>query len=196
MSPLFFLILIPVLSALFCFLSSAGARTTAILSASLNLILLIGLFFTYKPDVIGDYYFLMQWTVLPSIGLNFSLGADGFSLVMLLLATIVTLSAVWASPIPDKSVGLYYGCVMLISAGVIGAFASIDVFFFYAFHELALIPTFLLIGIWGSGDRQAVAWKATIYLSLGSFVLLLQQAGLFANGCNLRPFRLGWNAMC
>src|SRR5207253_9502682 len=60
-----------------------------------------------------------------------------------------------------------------ISGGAIGAFASIDLFFFYAFHELALIPTFLLIGIWGSGNRVAAAWKITIYLAIGSFILLL-----------------------
>jgi NADH-quinone oxidoreductase subunit M len=62
---------------------------------------------------------------------------------------------------------------LFISAGTIGAFASIDLFFFYAFHELALIPTFLLIGIWGSGNRVAAAWKITIYLAIGSFILLL-----------------------
>ncbi len=54
-----------------------------------------------------------------------------------------------------------------------GAFASLDLFFFYAFHELALIPTFLLIGIWGSGNRVIAAWKITIYLATGSFILLL-----------------------
>src|SRR5207249_5622583 len=54
-----------------------------------------------------------------------------------------------------------------------GAFASIDLFFFYAFHEIALIPTFLLIGIWGSGNRVAAAWKTTINLAIGSFILLL-----------------------
>src|SRR6476660_3045380 len=54
-----------------------------------------------------------------------------------------------------------------------GAFASLDLFFFYCFHELALIPTFLLIGIWGSGNRQLAAWKITIYLATGSFILLL-----------------------
>ena len=62
---------------------------------------------------------------------------------------------------------------LFISSGAIGAFASIDLFFFYAFHELALIPTFLLIGIWGSGNRVAAAWKITIYLAIGSFILLL-----------------------
>ena len=62
---------------------------------------------------------------------------------------------------------------------MIGAFASINVLFLYSFHELALIPTFLLIGIWGSGDRQAAAWKATIYLGLGSFVLLIGLVALY-----------------
>src|SRR5206468_3612854 len=67
----------------------------------------------------------------------------------------------------------FYSCLLLISGGAIDAFASIDLFFFYAFHELALIPTFLLIGIWGSGNRVAAAWKITIYLAIGSFILLL-----------------------
>jgi len=179
MSPLLFLILIPVIGALFCFLQPSSARRTALLGAVLNLLLCLGLFASYQKDSGASFQFLMEFPVLPSFGLNFLLGADGFSLVMLLLSTAVTLAAVWATPPPDKSPGLYYGCVMLISAGVVGAFSSIDVFFFYAFHELALIPTFLLIGIWGSGDRQAAAWKATIYLALGSFVLLLGIIGLY-----------------
>jgi NADH-quinone oxidoreductase subunit M len=68
---------------------------------------------------------------------------------------------------------------MLIAAGAAGAFASLDLFFFYAFHELALIPTFLMIGIWGTGNRQAAAWKITIYLSIGSIVLLVGLIGLY-----------------
>lgn len=179
MSALFFVILIPLLTALFCFLSPGSARRTALLGSVLNFILLIGLFFSYDLEAAGKHQFLMQWEVLPAWGLNFTLGADGFSLVMLFLSGVVTLAAIMTSPEPEKLPGLYYGNVMLISAGVIGAFASVDVFFFYAFHELALIPTFLLIGIWGSGDRQAAAWKATIYLALGSFVLLLGLIGLY-----------------
>lgn len=179
MSALFFVILIPLLTGLFCFLSPSAARKTAVLGSVLNLLLLGGLFFTYDLAEAGTHQFLMQWAVLPAWGLNFTLGADGFSLVMLILAGLVTLAAILSSPEPEKMRGLYYGNVMLISAGVIGAFASVDVFFFYAFHELALIPTFLLIGIWGSGDRQAAAWKATIYLALGSFVLLLGIIGLY-----------------
>src|SRR3982750_3478239 len=92
---------------------------------------------------------------------------------MILLATIVTLAAVWFTGTIEKYETAFYACVLFISGGAIGAFAALDLFFFYAFHELALIPTFLLIGIWGSGNRIAAAWKITIYLALGSFVLLL-----------------------
>ena len=68
---------------------------------------------------------------------------------------------------------------MAIAAGAAGAFASLDLFFFYAFHELALIPTFLMIGIWGTGNKQAAAWKITIYLSIGSIILLVGLIGLY-----------------
>src|SRR5436190_15324467 len=92
---------------------------------------------------------------------------------MVLLATIVTLAAVWFAGTIDRYENAFYASLLFISGGAIGAFASTDLFFFYAFHELALIPTFLLIGIWGTGNRVRAAWKITIYLTLGSFVLLI-----------------------
>ena len=98
---------------------------------------------------------------------------------MLLLSTAVTLAAVCMTRTPPKNGNWFYASLLFISAGAIGAFASVDAFFFYMFHELALIPTFLLIGIWGSGDRQAAAWKVTIYLAFGSFVLLIGLIGLY-----------------
>ena len=92
---------------------------------------------------------------------------------MLFLTAIVTFCAIWFTGEIAEHQNAFYACLLLIAGGAIGAFASIDLFFFYAFHELALIPTFLLIGIWGSGNRIAAAWKITIYLAPGSFILLL-----------------------
>src|SRR6202011_5059466 len=89
------------------------------------------------------------------------------------------LAAVWLAPKVDYGENRYYACILLIAAGAAGAFASLDLFFFYAFHELALIPTFLMIGIWGSGNRQSAAWKLTIYLSVGSIILLVGLIGLY-----------------
>jgi NADH-quinone oxidoreductase subunit M len=177
MSPLFLLILFPLIA---CLLIMVGAnpRRTALGAAILNLLLTVVLFARYDQHA-GGWQFVSDWHILPKLGVNLTLGADGLTLVMLLLSTLVTLSALWVAPKIEKREGLYYVCLLFISAGVIGAFASLDVLFLYSFHELALIPTFLLIGIWGSGDRQAAAWKATIYLGLGSFILLIGLVALY-----------------
>lgn len=179
-SPLLCLILLPVLGAIFAFLNVAPRRV-AMTSAIATLIATLGAAIAYAMayNPASPYQFVTQWDVLPERGLNFTLGVDGLGIIMLVLSALVLVGAVWSSPKTVERAGLFYGNVLLIAAGVIGAFSSIDVFFFYAFHEVALIPTFLLIGIWGSGDRQAAAWKATIYLATGSFILLLGIIGLY-----------------
>jgi NADH-quinone oxidoreductase subunit M len=98
---------------------------------------------------------------------------------MLLLTSLVALAATWVSPTVEDYSHRYMACIMFIAAAAAGAFASLDLFFFYAFHELALIPTFLMIGIWGTGNRQTAAWKITIYLSIGSIILLVGLIGLY-----------------
>lgn len=179
MSLLLPLIVIPILAALLI-IAGAPARKTAIGAAALNLLWSIFVFSSYSLTA-GGYQFVSDpiLRVAPDYGINFILGADGLSLAMLMLSTVVTLAAVCVARTPERSPNLFYASLLFISAGGIGAFASIDAFFFYMFHELALIPTFLLIGIWGSGDRQAAAWKATIYLAFGSFVLLIGLIGLY-----------------
>jgi len=178
MSPLLSLIIIPVIAALFIIIG-ANARLTALLGAGLNFLLSVFLFFSYRLTE-GNFQFVSSIPIAPAYGINFALGADGLSMAMLLLSTIVTLAAIGVARTPTKQPGWFYASLLFISAGAIGAFASTDAFVFYMFHELALIPTFLLIGIWGSGDRQSAAWKITIYLAFGSFVLLLGLIGLYS----------------
>lgn len=176
MSPLPFLIVVPLLAAVFI-MAGAKARQTALVGAVTNLLFSLALIFSYQRE--GGYQFVFEMPLIPALGIGLNLGADGLSLVMILLSTLVTAAAVLVARTPSSNASWFYSCILFISAGVVGAFSSIDVFFFYIFHELALIPTFLLIGIWGSGDRQQAAWKATIYLALGSFVLLLGLIGLY-----------------
>ena len=177
MNPLLFLIVAPVVGALFI-LAGASPRKTAVGFAALNLLAFVSACGFYDPAA-GGYQFLMSVPVLPHLGIAFALGADGLALAMLGLSVVVTLAAVLVARTPEKMPGAFYASLLFISAGAIGAFASVDTLFFYMFHELALIPTFLLIGIWGSGDRQQAAWKVTIYLAFGSFVLLLGLIGLY-----------------
>ncbi len=168
---LLLIVFAPLVTALLI-LAGAPARLTALLGSALTAIATVAALFLYQSGV-GGYQFVTSFPISESWRLQFLLGADGLSLVMLLLAALVLLCAVWFTPPVEKSERLFYVCLLLVAAGAIGAFASLDLFFFYAFHELALIPTFLLIGIWGSGNRFAAAWKITIYLGIGSFILLL-----------------------
>lgn len=177
MSPLLLLIIFPLAAALLIAVGS-NPRVTSLWAAGVNLVLSIFLFARYDLHL-GGWQFVSEWAVMPHLGINLILGADGLSMTMLLLSTVVTFSSLWIAPKIEQQERLYYIALLFISAGVIGAFCSLDILFLYSFHELALIPTFLLIGIWGSGDRQSAAWKATIYLGAGSFVLLIGILALY-----------------
>ncbi len=168
-----------VLLAIFCpiiaailIMAGAPARKTALAASVLAFATVLCLLVSFDHGKL-DFQRVTSFTISPEWHLSFTTGIDGLSLVMVLLATIVTLAAVWFTGTVEKHENAFYACLLFISGGAIGAFVSIDLFFFYAFHELALIPTFLLIGIWGSGNRVAAAWKITIYLAIGSFILLL-----------------------
>lgn len=163
---LLLLVLIPI-AAFLAILAGAPARKTAVAAGVANLVLGVWAAFTFAQPM-----WSMSVPVLEKPALNLAFGLDGMSAIMVLLSVIVTLAALLTGKAPEGRENLYYGSSLLISAGAIGAFAATDLFFFYAFHELALIPTFLMIGILGRGDRKDAAWKITIYLGLGSIILL------------------------
>jgi NADH-quinone oxidoreductase subunit M len=92
---------------------------------------------------------------------------------MLLLTILVTFGTVLGVQAPEGSETSWYISPLLISAGATGAFLSDNIISFFAFHELALIPTFVMIGFFGRGDKRTTAWRATLYLGLASMVLLV-----------------------
>ena len=165
------IIFCPIIAAILI-MAGAPARKTALTASGLTFATTLLLLASFQRGQ-RDFQQVTSFSISPEWHLSFTIGIDGLSLAMVLLAAIVTLAAVWFTGKIDKYENAFYACLLFISGGAIGAFASIDLFFFYAFHELALIPTFLLIGIWGSGNRSAAAWKITIYLAIGSFILLL-----------------------
>lgn len=161
------LVLIP-LAAFVAMLAGAPTRKTAIAAGAANLILGLWAACSWRA---GIWSISLPVLEKPALHLAFAF-TDGMSVIMVLLSVIVTLAALLSGKAPAGRELLYYGSSLLISAGAIGAFAATDLFFFYAFHELALIPTFLMIGILGRGDRKDAAWKITIYLGFGSIILL------------------------
>lgn len=161
------IVFLPIL-AFIAILVGAPARLTALAAAGANLALGTYAAFTWQCTC---WSFSLPVLTKPALNLAFNF-TDGMSAVMVLLSVIVTLAAVLSGKAPEGKEKLYYGSSLLISGGALGAFAATDLFFFFAFHELALIPTFLMIGMLGRGDRRQAAWKITIYLGLGSMVLL------------------------
>lgn len=120
-------------------------------------------------------------TGLENLGISLKLGLNGISLPLFVLAGIVSLAAgIFAINSLAERLNLYLGLLLIMVSGLMGMFASIDIFFFYFFHELALIPTFIMIGIWGGKGRRSIAMELTIYLTIGAMLSLIGLVALYA----------------
>ncbi len=129
------------------------------------------------------------------IRLEFYLGADGISVLMLALTAILTVSAVlisWES-IQDRATEFYI-CLLALEAGMLGAFVAFDLILFYVFFEFTLIPLFFLVGIWGGVQRQFAAYRFFIYTLAGSVITLLGLVALvlkvMESGLTATPFSI------
>lgn len=85
------------------------------------------------------------------------MGVDGINLGLIVMGAIVAFAAACVSWEIEERTKEYYVLLMLMTGGILGAFASLDIFFLYFFHELALVPTFIMIGVWGRGDQRRSA---------------------------------------
>ncbi len=113
------------------------------------------------------------------LNIHLALGIDGISVVMLILSAIIVFAGVFSSwkinPLPKE----YFMWFFLLSIGVFGFFISIDLFTMFMFYEVALIPMYLLIGVWGSGRKEYSAMKLTLMLMGGSAFLMLGILGIY-----------------
>ncbi|MEY2881358.1 MAG: hypothetical protein RLZZ15_3738 [Verrucomicrobiota bacterium] len=127
------------------------------------------------------YAFLARYsTGLDGLGISLHLGLNGVSLPLFVLAGLVGLAAgLYALQSQAERLKLYLMLLLIMQGGLMGVFASVDVFFLYFFHELALIPTFIMVGLWGGRDRNYAAMKLTIYLTLGAMISLVGLIALY-----------------
>src|SRR3954470_21327034 len=133
------------------------------------------------------YAFLTQHsTGLDGLGISLKLGLNGISLPLFVMAGIVGFAAgLYALQSQAERLKIYLMLLLIMQGGLMGVFASVDVFFFYFFHELALIPTFIMVGVWGGRDRSYAAMKMTIYLTLGAMISLVGLIALYVkSGAN------------
>ena len=118
-----------------------------------------------------------QW--FPAWNIRYSVGVDGISVLMILLSAIIVFTGIFTSwnidPLPKE----YFMWFCLLSLGVFGFFISLDLFTMFMFYEVALIPMYLLIGVWGSGRKEYSAMKLTLMLMGASALLLLGILGIY-----------------
>ena len=117
----------------------------------------------------GGFQFVENIPWVVPFGISYHLGVDGINSLLLLLVRDLFLSAaVLISASIKERVKEYYILLLITIIGTYGAFLSLDIFFFYFFHEVAAVPVFLMIAIWGSDRREFAAMKLTLYLTAGA----------------------------
>jgi NADH-quinone oxidoreductase subunit M len=113
-----------------------------------------------------------QW--IPSLGISYSLGIDGFSLPLIILTCFMTFLVIISTKESiTKNIPLYYSSFLIMQGLIVGMFASLDSILFYVFFESMLIPMFLIIGVWGGKNRIYATIKFFIYTFFGSVFLLV-----------------------
>ena len=121
-----------------------------------------------------DFQFVERLPWIPSIGAEYFLGVDGFSVLLILLTTLMGVIAVLSSwTAITMRVKEYYIFLLMLQTGMIGAFVSLDFLLFFLFWEVMLVPMYFLIGIWGSDNRLYSAIKFFLFTLVGSVVMLL-----------------------
>jgi len=122
---------------------------------------------------------------LGTVKVDYFLGIDGLSMPMVLLTALISFIAAISSWTIEKSVKGYFALFLLLDAGMMGVFVSLDFFLFYIFWELMLLPMYFLIGIWGGPRKEYAAIKFFIYTLFGSVFILLVMIGLYFSATEL-----------
>src|SRR4051794_38496825 len=151
----------------------ATAKRTALVVTTLEFVLSIGLWWALDPGL-GTLQLVSDSPWIPAWGISYRVGLDGISLVMVLLTTALMPLSVLASwrYITRRERG-FYALMLTLLTGMVGVFIALDLFLFYIYFEVMLIPMYFIIGIWGGTNRLYAAIKFFIYTMAGSLLMLV-----------------------
>ena len=154
-------------------------RWIANIFAGIGFVVSVPLWFWYDPAN-AHFQFVERIPWIPSVGAEYFLGVDGFSVLLILLTTMMGVIAILSSwTAITERVKEFYIFLLILQAGMIGAFISLDFLLFFLFWEVMLVPMYFLIGIWGSDRRLYSAIKFFLYTLVGSVVMLLGILALY-----------------
>src|SRR5438046_3874405 len=154
-------------------------KISALLIALLVFALSLPLYFGFDGDS-ADFQFEEQRVWMPTLGVSYHVGIDGISLLLVLLTTFLTplaLASAWHA-IEDRTKE-FVVTMLLLETGMLGVFVSLDLFLFFVFWEAMLIPMYLVIGVWGGGNRFYAAVKFVLYTMVGSALMLVAILALY-----------------
>ncbi len=181
--PLTVIVLAPLIAAILIMLvprrNALAVKLLATAAASFDVILSVWLCWNYLANQHHGLEYADRADWIPGAGISYFVAADGVSLSLVLLTSIVIFCGVFASWTVTNRTKEFYCLLLLLVSGVFGVFVAQDLFFFFLFYEVAVLPMYLLIGIWGTGRKEYSAMKLTLYLLVGSAFMLVGLLGMY-----------------
>src|SRR5687767_7206860 len=176
-----------------------AVRLISLVTTAVSAVLSVFIYVAYDREAAG-FQFYEKVPLVPPLGISYEVAVDGMSLLMVLLTSVIIFAGVFASWTVATRSQEFYALLLALVTGVYGVFCSLDLFVFFLFYELAVLPMYLLIGIWGSsgevrprgifawafretgvGSKEYAAMKLTLYLLFGSAFILVGIFALYVN---------------
>lgn len=132
--------------------------------------------------LIDAYTISVDWFKIGGLNVTYKLGVDGLSMPLLVLSMIVFLASIFSSFYIHEKEEIYYSLFLLLVAGLVGTFVALDLFLFYIFWEIVLVPMFFIIAIWGGPNKKYASFKFFIYTHLASLLMLIGVILMYING--------------
>ena len=173
------LILIPALTAIAVLATkNNSAKQLALIGAVAELVLTVTLWKLFENNATSQFGFSYQW--IQSLGISFSGGIDGISLLLVILTALLTPLIILSTfRQPYKNASAFYALILFMQAALMGVFTATDAFLFYFFFEVALIPIYFLAAVWGGENRIKVTFKFFVYTIFGSLFMLIALVYLY-----------------
>jgi NADH-quinone oxidoreductase subunit M len=187
MNILHLLILVPVLTITGILFTDdlKGARRVSAIGMGMQVLVSAFLVWSFyqlrNAGNTADFVFQTDYLWFRSLNIHYAIGVDGIAVAMVCLTSVVVFAGIFASWEMEHLSREFFISLILLATGVFGFFISLDLFTLFLYYELAVIPMYLLIGIWGSGPKEYSAMKLTLMLMGGSALLLVGLLGLYFN---------------